>query len=178
MVENPYLKRVFDLIGAKKKNEQKSVDSSNLLQKPLTTRRLFTSQQPQIPSQKPQIPRQTTVQEPKKSFDFGEYYKSQLSKAKEVGKEMVKETVKAPFRIAKSLYYVPPSMKQGLQGTYQGEPEWKIPLLGNITSYQEGALKRKEDLMKQGFDEKTATVATILGVGGESMIDIAMVGLS
>ena len=109
------------------------------------------------------------IEKGEKLPDFWYYFPRELGKdlfATSV--EIAKSLIKAPFKITKTFAYHPLYYRQK-------EPEWKVPGLGEITSYAQDTEKRLKELQDQGMDDRTAAIATILGVGGEAILDVSIV---
>lgn len=97
--------------------------------------------------------------------------------AEELGKETVvtvteiaKSMVAAPFKIVKSFRHLPSS-----KGEVK-EPEWKVPILGNIDTYAKDAENSMNWLTDQGMSADTAALATVMSVGGSAILDVVMMG--
>lgn len=83
--------------------------------------------------------------------------------------ETGKSIARSPFRVASSLAEIPKVYKSG--GSKTSDP-YNIPGLGQIKTYAREA----QDKIKEGDGSKLTTAATILGVGGQSMLDVAALG--
>ncbi len=83
--------------------------------------------------------------------------------------EMGKSIARSPFRVASSLAELPKVYKSG--GAKTSDP-YNIPGLGQIKTYARDA----QDKIKAGDGSKLTTASTMLGVGGQSMLDVATLG--
>lgn len=98
--------------------------------------------------------------------DFGTAFGQNLGKAVlDTGKSVLK----SPFRVASSIAEIPKVVKSG--GSKTSDP-YNLPFLGEVKTYARDA----RDRINAGDGSKMKTVETILGVGGQAMLDTAALG--
>lgn len=98
--------------------------------------------------------------------DFGTAFGKNLGST---ALEMGKSVARSPFRVASSLAELPKVYKSG--GAKTSDP-YNIPGLGQIKTYAREA----QDKIKAGDGSKLTTASTILGTGGQAMLDTAALG--
>ncbi len=153
---------VAQLFGVGKRKSAFKETTQQLLEKPKETMEEFlkTGEEKKL---------KEAIEKGEKLPDFWYYFPRELGKdlfATSV--EIAKSLIKAPFKITKTFAYHPLYYRQK-------EPEWKVPGLGEITSYAQDTEKRLKELQDQGMDDRTSAIATILGVGGEAILDVSIV---
>jgi len=100
-------------------------------------------------------------------FEFG---KELVGTAIDIGKGLVT----APIKVTKSLIELPEVIKS--RGKKVPEKTWRFPVLGEITSYYQDVKRKLDDYEKMGLTPHQAAAATILGTGGEAILDTVFVG--
>jgi hypothetical protein len=153
---------VAQLFGVGKRKSAFKETTQKLLEKPKETMEEFLKQGEEKKLQE-------AIAKGEEPPGFWYYFPRELGKdlfATSV--EIAKSLIKAPFKITKTFAYHPLYYRQK-------EPEWKVPGLGEITSYAQDTEKRLKELQDQGMDDRTAAIATILGVGGEAILDVSIV---
>lgn len=105
---------------------------------------------------------------PKTRFakDFTVEFGKNLGKT---GVEIGKSVLKAPLRVATSLAEIPTVLKSGGSKTFK---PYNVPFLGEVKTYSREA----QDKIKAGDGSKMTTAATILGTGGQAILDTAALG--
>lgn len=98
--------------------------------------------------------------------DFGNEFGKNLGK---VALDTGKSIVKSPFRVASSLAEIPKVVRSG--GARTSDP-YNLPFLGEVKTYARDA----QDRIKAGDGSKMKTAETILGVGGQAILDTAALG--
>lgn len=98
--------------------------------------------------------------------NFGQALGQNLGKtALNVGKSVLA----SPIRVGASLAEAPMNIASGGQKTFK---PFNVPLLGQVKTYARDA----QDRINQGDGSKLTTASTILGVGGQSILDTAALG--
>ena len=134
-----------------------------------------------------------TIKDPEKAFgDFVSGYQNrQIAYRQAKGGTGIKGLTSVPMmtaenigmnltvtaiNIAKELAKMPFKVSLSLANITRPEAKISLPVLGDVTTYAKDFTTNKKELLDSGIDDKTATIASFLRVGGQGILDCAMMG--